>query len=200
MRRHNPPLLLLLAALLIALPAFGQDEPEEAPQFVSDLAALLERGEFNGQEIAAFVRAAQDLDWDDAEGADPALVALALEQNADEENGLEPLEEARLALELALTTLEMENAGYDDRVVARAAVEGSREVVRQIQAWKQEGSTENLGHRIRETVRTRVRSAIDSREAQERADRARNRGPGAPDRPDDRTGVPGSPPDAPGRF
>ncbi|MFP3958840.1 MAG: hypothetical protein ACLFUX_01605 [Spirochaetaceae bacterium] len=171
-------LILVLLPAGLSLVAQTTDEEEEQPQFVEDLAALLEEGSYSGEDVAALVTAAQGLDWEQAGDADPAVVALAMELSAREDNEMEPLEQAQLALELARTAVEMENAGYDDRVVARAALEGAREVTGQIRAWKQEGGGEQLGERIRNTVRDRVvetARARGEREGSARADEARSR-------------------------
>ena len=200
----------LIAAIAISLflfatgTALGQSEAEDAPpQFVEDLAALLEGGEFTGEEIAALVTAAQELDWEGAEAADPAVVALALEMSESEngEKDLEPLEQAQLALELALTAVEMENEGYEQRVIARAAIEGARQITARIQEWKREGEPEELGERIRNTVRERVVEVARERGDADgfgRPDQARSRAGERPEGAGDGAGS-GYVPDNPGR-
>ncbi len=197
--------LIAIAVLLVATgSAVAQSDEEQAPpRFVEDLAALLEGGEFTGEEIAALVTAAQGLDWNGAEEADPAVVALALQmsESSNGEEDLEPLEQAQLALELALTAVEMENAGYEDRVVARAAIEGARQVTSRIQEWKREGEPENLGEQIRNTVRERVVEVARERgdaDGFDRAEKARSRGSAGRPGSDEGPGS-GAIPDTPGR-
>lgn len=197
--------LIAIAALLVgAASAVAQTDDEQAPpQFVQNLAALLEGGEFTGEEVARLVTAAQQLNWEQTEKADPAVVALALQMSANPngEEDLEPLEQAQLAHELALTAVEMENEGYEERVVARAAIEGARQVTSRIQEWKRESESENLGEQIRNTVRKRVVEVARERadaEGVDRAQKARDRGsagrPGSGEGPGS-----GTIPDTPGR-
>jgi len=134
-------------------------ETAETPPFVDELTALLESRGWSEEEVFNLAEAAKELEWEQAEGADPEVVALALELGKKQEATMEPLEQAQLALELALTAVEMESLGYNERVVARAALNGVRDIVSDIKNWKQTGKQGNLGELIRNRLRNEVHTA-----------------------------------------
>jgi hypothetical protein len=160
--------MLLIAAVPVI--SFSQESGEEG-NIVSELVLELEESGWSESEVEELVNAARNLDWNAAEGASAETVALALNMSKEragetedgEESGLSGLEQARLALETAMTSSEMEKAGFREREIARAALEGARGAISEIRSWKEGGKEGNLGERIRkqvaETVRNRIRTA-----------------------------------------
>ena len=120
--------LVLTAVLLAGANVLAEEQNDaERPPFVEQLLGLLQQEGWSPAEIRELVAAADEIDWDGTEPADPAVVALALELGRQQD--LEPGERALMALELALTAVEMEALGYDDRAVARAALRGVRDAM-----------------------------------------------------------------------
>ncbi len=173
--------VLLIAALPAAVAA--QDTQEEG-NFVAELAQSLEETGWSEAEIKELVSAAQELNWEAAEGANSEAVALALNVaerrggDEDEESELSGLEQAQLALETAVATREMEQAGFEERDVVRAALNGARNTIAQIQSWREGGREGNLGKMIRNQVSEAVRN--QARTAERAAARERARKAGSP--------------------
>lgn len=160
------------------VPLLGQ-ETGDTPPFIEELSGLLEGRGWSAEDVARVVEAAKTLDWEGAEGADPEVVALALELGKREEADMEPLEQAQLALELALTAVEMESLGYGERSVARAALNGVRNILSDIRSWKEGGREGNLGELIRNHLRNEVLSAGRSQVQEQARQRALERSGGA---------------------
>lgn len=186
----NTRLLLLLVMLLpvVTTGAFARGQAE--PNFPEELNAELLATGFDESKAEAVKTAGEELEWSEAEGADAALVARAL-RNAEDESteGLEALDHALLALELARTTQQLENEGLSDREVSVATLESVSQLVTQIQAWKADGREDRLGEIVRETVTAKAEPA--RAEARERAQQPagprddRPEGAGARDARDD---------------
>ncbi|MFW6139320.1 MAG: hypothetical protein ACOC7U_09115 [Spirochaetota bacterium] len=167
--------VFMLGAVTVTL---GQQE--ENPPFIEELSALLSEKGWSEQEVNNLVEAAQELEgWEDAEEADPEVVALALELGKNEDQQMEPLEQAQLALNLALTAVEMNQLGYNERAVARAALNGARDTIAEIQTWKSEGKPGSLGELVRENVRSRIHTTQGTELQQQARERARQRSGGA---------------------
>ena len=172
--------VLLIAALPAAVAA---QETEEEGNFVAQLAQNLEETNWSEAEIEELVSAAQELNWEAAEGANPETVALALNVakrrggGEDEESEISGLEQAQLALETAIAAREMEQAGFEERDVARAALNGARNTIAQIQSWKDGDREGNLGQMIRNQVSEAVRSQARTAERAAARERSRKGGP-----------------------
>lgn len=177
--------LILICALALAAGTAGfapaQDGLEQEPAFVQKLTRMLEEQEgWSGQDVAALATAARDLDWEGTDAADPAVVALALRLGEQEAEEMEPLDQARLALELALVAVEMESLGYGEREVARVTLNGVRDALGEIQGWQREGREgRNLGLLVRNRIRTQLRKTHQVRVREDALNRARERSGGA---------------------
>jgi hypothetical protein len=169
---------VLALGFFSGIPILGK-ETGDTPPFVDKLSGLLESRGWSTEEIASIIEASKTLNWERAEGADPEVVALALELGKREESGMEPLEQAELALQLALTTMEMKSLGYEERAVARAALNGVRNVLREIIRWREGGKEGNLGELIRNRLRNEVRSACYLQVREQTRERTRERVGGA---------------------
>ncbi|MFW6182001.1 MAG: hypothetical protein ACOC8N_09645 [Spirochaetota bacterium] len=160
--------------------AFEQGSQDRVPAFVQELTRMLEGQEgWSGQDVAALATAARDLDWDGTENADPAVVALALQLGKQEAEEMEPLDQARLALQLALVAVEMESLGYGEREVARVALYGVRDALGEMQAILRERGEADLGLLIRNRIRSQLRNAHQVRVREDALNRARERSGGA---------------------
>lgn len=154
--------LVLVGAAGIALAGGAR---ENAP-FVSRLETELQKNNFSEEEAAAIAAAARDYDWSNAEDADPALIARALrrvEEDGEDGEELTTLEQAQLALQLALTATEMHDKGYDETTVARATLQSVHTLVSQIRSWKENGKQGNLGEIVRGTVSSEVEAEARKR-------------------------------------
>lgn len=192
---------ILAALLLIAFPAtVTAQETGDEGNFVSQLARELQESGWDEAEVEALVNAARELDWEEARGANPETVALAMQlsrqqSNENEASQLNIREQARVARELAVSARMMEQAGFDDQEVARAAFNGAREVTAEVRAWHEEGRTDNLGERIRRRVAESVREQVRNAENIEARKRFRRNQTDRQNLPSD---PPGSGPDNPG--
>jgi len=127
--------------------------------FFEELSSLLISNGWDITEVSILIEEARKFEWKEAEKADPEVVALALSLGKKEGIDLEPMEQAQLALEIALTAVEMESMGYTERVVARTALNGIRNMLLDIQDWKREGKKGKLGEIIRTRMREQIRTA-----------------------------------------
>jgi hypothetical protein len=176
---------LIMALGFAAAPLFGQEAYEGEPPFVQELALRLAARGWGEEEIGNLVEAARSLQWSEVSPDTAEVVAFALhlgmrEDDIDEGEEIESgLVQAQTALELALTAREMDELGYEERVVARASLTGVQGMLSTIQNWKEEGSGEKLGMLIREQVREQVLAEIKLQERvqEKRKGDARSRGP-----------------------
>ncbi|MGQ9616416.1 MAG: hypothetical protein ACUVWJ_08455 [Spirochaetota bacterium] len=155
-----------------SLPA---QETGDKSSFIEELSGLLESRGWTDEKITQLVEATKSFDWRGTEGADPEVVALALELGKREEAGMGPLEQAQLALELALTAVEMESLGYQERTVARAALNGVRNILTDIRRWREGGREGNLGELVRNRLRNEIRTACSLQVQEQTRERTRER-------------------------
>ncbi len=162
-----------LGLLLLAGALWAQDG------FTARLAAALQR--MGWTEEAAQLMVRQEAQWQLAEGADPESVALALKY-ALRNAGLEPREQARLAVQVAEGLKEMNALGIRSQEAARAMLQAMRQVLAEA------GSGQEAGELLRLRLRTQLRlaSSEQSRLRLRELDRERLR-----DRPEEM--VPGGP-------
>jgi uncharacterized lipoprotein NlpE involved in copper resistance len=155
-------ILIAVIVAFVGVPAVFAGGAQEAPAtpFAEQLeSALTEEGfsEAEAQEIAA---AARELFRDSAEDADPEIVARALAAAEQEGIELNSEQNAELALELAQNAVRLqEEEGYEQSVVAKAALEAVRTMQQEIEEWKSGDGSENLGEIVRNRVSTAARNA-----------------------------------------
>lgn len=130
--------------------------------FFEMLSSILIESGWSDEEVAALIEEARKLEWYKAEKADPEVVALALQLGKKEGIDFEPMEQARLAIEVANTAVEMEMLGYSERMVARSTLNGVRNMLGDIREWKQEGKKAKLGPIIQNHMKAQVRIAAMS--------------------------------------
>ena len=148
--------------------AFGQREAEVAPRtFIEELVVQLRERDWSEEDVHAVAEQARELSWEGTEHADAELIAYALTYELRHGVSLDTsvgLNRAQVALELALLSMEMEALGYSRQNIARTAVDGVRNVLEQVQNWKDRGRDAHLGELIRETVRDKAQQAASVRE------------------------------------
>ncbi|MCF7948371.1 MAG: hypothetical protein K9M94_07270, partial [Spirochaetia bacterium] len=133
------------------------------------------------------------------EGAEPEVVAMALQLANPNREKLEAAENADLALEVAVMARTMERLGFEKREIARASFEGTREVVRNMEQIREEvgtGDMTRMQSRMREQIRDRLYNAMENRiRASGKAEKAKGTGASAGAGPGnmDGTPAPGSP-------
>ena len=147
---------LLIAAGVLAASASLAQAQTTGPAFVPELLAQLAKDGWNVQATTALSNAAAKLDWSGTLGANPSVVALALESGKSQDQGLQPTAEAQLALQIALSTTQMQAAGLDSHDTAAAALTAVQGSLSDIQAWFAGGRQGNLG----EIIRTDVSQAV----------------------------------------
>jgi len=187
--------VLFVAALALAVgsPLWSQDGQQ--PEFVSELLSLLAQEGWTPEEVRAL--AAQDVAWEEAEGADPEVVALALELAKSEDAELEPMAQALMAVDLARAAMQMESLGIGELTIALTALEGVREILMDVQAFRSGELSGNLGESIRNRMQERVAGAARAQADKRIRDRVqeaqRNRPEGVvPDLSGIGDGLPGS--------
>ncbi len=163
---------VLMIVILVASGSalYAQDGPVfpvDTPAFMLQLALNLRQRGWSDEDIGQMMVQAQLMNWDEVKRADPEMVGYALSYGYSKGGEVADPEvaqtRAQLAHELALATMEMERNGYDPQAVAKAAANGVRDAMAQVQNWKETGRTENLGQLIRNTVRTSVRQETAQR-------------------------------------
>jgi hypothetical protein len=185
--------ILVLAALVAAFglpaawaqsaaePAAQPAAPGPGGQFENALSAQLRANGWSEQELAAFEDAAHQLDWSGARLGNAEGVALALTLQQRERLQLSATEQARVALQLAVMTAEMNAAGFREHDCAAAAVDAARNTLGEIRAWMTGGRHGELGQLIRsrvaETVRARVQTVAAEQSAGNGTDSPAGPGP-----------------------
>jgi hypothetical protein len=162
-----------LGLLLLAGALWAQDG------FAARLAVALERMGWTEEAAQLVVR--QQAQWRLAEGADPEGVALGLKY-ALRNAGLEPQEQARLAVQVAEGLKEMNALGIRNREAARTMLRAMRQVMAEA------GSAAEAGELLRLRLRTQLRLATAEQSRQRLRQQDRDR---LGDQPEDM--VPGGP-------
>jgi len=145
-------IVMVVAGLLGTAGLWAQEG--DRPGFVEELLSLLQSEGWTVEELRAL--AGQGVPWEEAEGANPEVVALALQLARSEDEELEPMVQALMAIDLARAAIEMENLGIGELTIALSALEGVREILTDIQAFRSGGLEGNLG----EAIRTRMRGWV----------------------------------------
>jgi len=108
---------------------------------------------------------------------------MALQLANQEREQLEAAENADLALELAMMARSMDRSGFDQREIARASFEGTREVIRNMERIREEvgtGDMTQMQSMMREQIRERLDKAMENRSRiSGRAEKAKGSGAGA---------------------
>lgn len=166
-RTYGVIVLVIGLSLMIGSPLWSEEDQSE---FVNQLIVLLQDEGWTAGEVRDLV--SQEVDWEHAEGANPDVVALGLQyaRSENEKMELEPMEQALLAIELAQATIEMEAVGIGELSIAMTALDGVRDILTDIQAFRSgELTGKELGETIRTTMRDRMKTAT-RKHAQKRID------------------------------
>ncbi len=169
MRKILVMLMIMIMMMASGFALSAQDPsvfPVDTPAFMVQLALNLQQRGWSEEDIGQMMIQARLMDWDELEEADPELVGYALSYGYRKGGEVDPeiaQTRAQLAFELALAGLEMERNGYEPQAVARAAANGVRDAMAQIQNWKKTGKVENLGQLIRNSVSKSVRQETAQR-------------------------------------
>ncbi|MFP4180613.1 MAG: hypothetical protein ACLFSA_11220 [Spirochaetaceae bacterium] len=178
--RKKTILLVGIISLLWTGASIGAQETEdEMPEFVRETIELLRQDGWSEEQLEDFRAAAEEREWEDAEDAEPEVVAMALQLANQDREELEGAENAELALELAAMARNMERSGFGKNEISRAAFEGTRAAVQDMERIRaEEGAVE--GEAVREEVQERVQQEIHKRmnDAMDRQSRARGRAGG----------------------
>jgi hypothetical protein len=157
--RKGMLILGMIVAVLVALPVIADElEDGQRPVFVDELMSLLQQEQWNASQIRELLAAADRLDWDGTDSADPAVVALALQLGHQE---LEAGEQAIMALDLALTAVQMQALGYDERTVARAVLRGVRDAMADVRDDTRTSGDQSFGLQVRDHILAHLE--LDSR-------------------------------------
>ncbi|MDZ7794518.1 MAG: hypothetical protein U5P10_12750 [Spirochaetia bacterium] len=164
MKRNLFVIAIILGTMMVtpAIFAGGAQEASDG-DFPGRLETALVNSDFNSEEALDIAEAARELSWEEAENADPEVVARALSLAKKENAELDPEQNAELALELAQNAVRLENENYEDAVVAQATLEAVRTMLGQIEEWKSGDMSENLGEIVRSTVSTEAKKAAQKR-------------------------------------
>ena len=160
--------VVLVAGVLLLCSGVSVSAQENSapPQFLQQTLRYMQQYGWSEDQLNQFRNAAREQNWENVEGAEPEIVALALRLAQREREQLNASENADLALELANMARTMQRLGFQSREIAEAAFEGTREIVRnmqqmrtQIQANDDVASGDALF--IRERIRARIREHLD---------------------------------------
>ena len=137
-------IVIALGLVLLAGALWAQDG------FAARLATALRQMGWTEEAAQLLVR--QEAQWRLAEGADPEGVALALKY-ALRNTGLEPQEQAQLAMQVAAGLKEMNALGIQNRTAVRTMLRTMRQVIAKA------GSAEQVGDLLRLRLRDQLRLA-----------------------------------------
>ena len=126
--------------------------------FLDELSSILIQHGWNPGYVENMILEAKNLNWKDADQANPEITALTLQYMKKENMKLEPLEQAQFALQIALNEVEMQKMGYNDHEVASIVLNGVRNMLSDIQTWKQNGKVGNLGKIVRNQIKNEIRN------------------------------------------
>src|SRR6056297_1555797 len=175
--------IAVVIGLLFGGFAMAQEaENEGLPQVVREMLQQLEQEGWTEEQISDFRNAARDRNWEETEGAEPEVLAMALQLANQDREQLEAAENADLALELAVMARTMERSGFDQREIARASFEGTREVKRNLKRIREEvgtGDMTQMQSMMRDQIRDRLDKAMENRSrASDRAGKSKGAGAG----------------------
>jgi uncharacterized protein YxeA len=156
----------LLVLLSGAVWAQNTENGDEVPTFVRETVQRLKQEGWTEEELERFRAAAQNRNWEDAEGADPEVVAMALQLAKQDREQLEGAENADLALELARVARNMKRSGYERSEIARTAFDGTRDVLQNMVRIREEARSGEDGKaedslELRERVRSQIRERLE---------------------------------------
>jgi hypothetical protein len=154
--------VLLAAAGMLLLAGAGWSEPGDgSPAFLQELQRLLTREGWSAGRIGEL--AGQPVEWQGLQARDAELVALALRYAASQDGGIGPVEQARIAVQVALMAQQMRSLGYGEPQMLRAALNGVREAL-QLQArtanGQQSQAASGSGATQGDTLRTRLQEQL----------------------------------------
>ena len=172
--------------------AAAQETEQDTPGFVREVLRELEERGWTEERLEELRTAAEERTWEEAEGSEPEVVAMALELANQDREKLEGAENADLALELARMAGTMERSGFEDREIARATFDGTRDVVQNMNRIRTEArvnaaddavDVERIRERVRSEIRERLREAMKIREravGKASSPKGAGKGPGKP--------------------
>jgi len=160
-------LILTLGLVILAIAPLWSQEQEQKPDFVAELLELLAEEGWSAAQVQAL--ATQNVDWERADGADPEVVALALEFAVSEDEAMGPMEQALLAITVAEAAIEMEAIGIGEMTIALTALEGVRDILAEVKAFR-ESEGEMTGQQLAEHIRHRIGEQVVETAARERVE------------------------------
>jgi len=136
---------VLLITAFLAAGVLGAQADEKA-EFFRSMERELQNYGWEGPERLALMAELESQEWGQSLKADPELVAFSLELTRREMRGMEEafkeknIEvqqtmhqlQARIAREIAETSVELRNMGVDQRIAVRSAVEGARKAAEEV--------------------------------------------------------------------
>lgn len=152
------------ALLAITMSSFAQSASGNTA-FVTKLLVQLQQDGWSPAASAALGNAASRLDWSGTDNADPQVVALALEYGASHDAALTATAQAQIALQLALSSVEMEKSGLSQQSAAVAALTALQSSLAELQAaianhTPGSGVGDIIGKAVSNAVRDQVQSSI----------------------------------------
>ncbi|HUV08517.1 MAG TPA: hypothetical protein VMX75_12355, partial [Spirochaetia bacterium] len=124
----------------------------------SRLTIQLQNRGWSDEEIRGFRQTASRFQWEQANKADPAIVAFALQYQLRSGIELQVQQRTQLAFELSLAVQEMKALGYQTQEMTRTALRATRDVALQLQVDGERTDPSGIGDMIRDTIRTRLHS------------------------------------------
>ena len=167
-RTYGIIVLVVGLALIVGSPLWSQEGERSA--FVGELLELLEGEGWTPEDVRAL--AAQEVDWEQVEGANPEVVALGLQFARSMDEDMQPMTQSLLAINLAQAAIEMEAVGIGELTITLNALEGVRNILTDIKAFR---SGDMTGKELGETIRTTIRERVSKAAQEDAQDRERAR-------------------------
>lgn len=161
-----------LMLILIFSTIGAQQEPvNEEPSVAMETLELMKKEGMTAEEEFAFQKAIRSRNWEEAEGAEPEMLVLALKVAKKEHPELTGEEAAELCLQISLMTNSMRKAGFSRQETSRAAMNGTREAVLQINSLQtREQSALQTGtqqQQLQQQLTERIRKSMKEAAADE---------------------------------
>jgi len=180
-------IVILVSAVfvLLAMPLWCQ-QSRHAEDFLESLQALLEKEDWSSEEIRELL--AQEVDWSRAGADDAVMVAFCLQYARDNGEQIGPYEQAQVRARVAEAVMmmagEMRSLGFDEQVILRVALNGTREAVNELAQLRERtrsgedkdtGEGDLIRDRIREelhaAMQVEARQTVQSRKREEKRSR-----------------------------
>jgi hypothetical protein len=167
--------------LLTALPLSSQ-ESDAASELPEALQQLLKDEGWSPEQIRAMI--GEEVNWKQVRHQDAELVRVCWRYTREKHEGIGPEVPARLAAEVMRTAQQMRALGFEERQIVRTALDGTREVLREMEKLQEKDRTRTtydtrlgemihnqFGEQLEGTMQLQARNTVRTRLWDEKSSR-----------------------------